>query len=167
MSNTSFPAYPLAITGKVPHAIPPRQWAAGDLFWRSDPAGVRLIYSVEGNLLRYVRLHSGDRDQTTVEGLEKELLFPGPHCSPMHEYGDNHSPRRSLFIGNSQELLGCYVGLCAEKQAHAETQLRLCNEARYRDRDRAEAEIPQPVSGEELQPQTDGVIAGSPKPNTD
>lgn len=112
----------------------PHQWRPGDMFWRSDPPGVRLIYSVEGDLLRYVRLHTLDRDQIVEPYLREELF----------QHKDRHSPRRSLYIGNSQELLGCYVGLLAETVTQGEQKLReayaTIREAEPRVSDRSDAD---------------------------
>lgn len=57
-----------------------RNWRVGDFFWRNDPdgsRGARVVTSVKGSLVKYVRLSDGVKDQEDGDHLDKRCRYGG------------------------------------------------------------------------------------------
>lgn len=58
----------------------------GDIFFRFEPDGARLVYAVEGDTVYYVRLHDGVHDKYGVCALRDTSIYLGYHPQVLRKW---------------------------------------------------------------------------------
>lgn len=71
--------YAESIWRKLRHGVNGKHesWRAGDCFWRYNPDGIRLVTNVDNELVYYIRMHDGERDQCRPDYLTKTSQYVG------------------------------------------------------------------------------------------